>query len=944
MTFKPFFPVIGARVDADNEPAPVLIQNEPHVIIDSYIKLHEVPERAISGASMTIPGYSESTAATPAHPSHYVVNYLTGRVHFHPSQENGPVQVTYRGLGSLVAVDEINWMWERLMDVQTFKSLNDTPADFDEHQFEYVRVNKTATGVEFVPPMVGRATSKYILAALEPGTSQEIEGSKYDVVSVYDIIPGHDAGHTVAVDDSWEIPTNAEFTTITGGEGDEAFELSGWVTTDTNPALIYHDDLWEPSGWNKVEAAISAVDLMESAGSVKFMFFINGAAHALLEGRWTPTTVDQIDTQGMTAEAVGALPAYVFNMFPGAKIGLAVQITPDPETGTSPVWFGMMDFVGKSGGGYRKTSDIDLTTDTQDEVWVATNNTDVSKDVLFVVGAGRDEIACTSDVLIFEDVAPGASVLFETPKQTTAQIFELLPKVGDQRVTVTQLNEWVQARPGAGTYNMGGCLVKDVGIGNRILAGYPEGYEVLVTFEGETVTNLGAGTYDVRMEGTDPIYVPAATGPGVYISGEGANLRIKDSYRHYSNRDNYSYYADFNIGAFVKWVSGSPLVITPNLALRWHSHSYHGGYYEACTAQLFKNYVRFRCGKTYKNIGYPEGSWVFVGMNNFRAWGQHFSSGRPIYEHKSYYCMVNGAASYIEHRQKLYQKEIHERIIMIPGGIGDASAQLGTSGGFILDHAWVTEHRTKPADTVWPYQQPFTGAQEALNGDGNPYLTYKLKNQFSAVDWPNISKLAVPAYTGMRPNESRYLIESNGHLYAFNNVTQQVEEFPLGQVTGALYAYGMTGQELQDMPDWSVDAIKSDQMNIWQISSTPDNLIDVSANPDTTMAAAIFPEVEVHAGDRLRLWKLVQNDQDFPLEWLEGSKQWRVTNTSDEQKTIRVVLAGNAVHRVGSEAVLFTDLLETPDNLDDTLPMTLVSQGGKIQKRQHVHHLMSGSL
>lgn len=191
MIYKPYFPVIGARRDILGTATPTQISGEQHHVVDGYIKLHEVPQYLASGQNVVIPGYTEVTAAPTGY--QFRVNYTTGRVYFATAQEGALVKVTYKGLGSLTAVDEINWLWEQLTERNTFANLSDGPGTYEGYAYSFLRVNKTETGLEFVPPTTGKSNAKFILLDIAAGASVQYEAGQNDIVSTYEVITRNDA-------------------------------------------------------------------------------------------------------------------------------------------------------------------------------------------------------------------------------------------------------------------------------------------------------------------------------------------------------------------------------------------------------------------------------------------------------------------------------------------------------------------------------------------------------------------------------------------------------------------------------------------------------------------------------------------------------------------------------------------------------------------------------
>ncbi len=97
----------------------VPITAEPHVIgivgiataAPGLIRLIEVPEAPAPISTVSIPGYTEIPSGSPTS-TQYVVNYTTGVITFNTSQDGLSVSVSYNGLGSEIAAEDVN-------DIQT---------------------------------------------------------------------------------------------------------------------------------------------------------------------------------------------------------------------------------------------------------------------------------------------------------------------------------------------------------------------------------------------------------------------------------------------------------------------------------------------------------------------------------------------------------------------------------------------------------------------------------------------------------------------------------------------------------------------------------------------------------------------------------------------------------------------------------------------------------
>jgi len=99
------------------------IVGEVHVVgilgVSTYapgkIRLVEVPQESIL-TPILIPGYTEILSGTPTS-SQFLVNYSTGAITFNVSQDGVTVSVSYAGLGSEIAAEDINELQEPLNSI-----------------------------------------------------------------------------------------------------------------------------------------------------------------------------------------------------------------------------------------------------------------------------------------------------------------------------------------------------------------------------------------------------------------------------------------------------------------------------------------------------------------------------------------------------------------------------------------------------------------------------------------------------------------------------------------------------------------------------------------------------------------------------------------------------------------------------------------------------------
>lgn len=86
---------------------------------ENYIlSLIEVPDDGSINPEVSIPGYTPSNTYPPPQDQYYI-NYNTGRIAFNPANTNDNIEITYYAKGSLIEVDDINYIFDHLDDSKT---------------------------------------------------------------------------------------------------------------------------------------------------------------------------------------------------------------------------------------------------------------------------------------------------------------------------------------------------------------------------------------------------------------------------------------------------------------------------------------------------------------------------------------------------------------------------------------------------------------------------------------------------------------------------------------------------------------------------------------------------------------------------------------------------------------------------------------------------------
>jgi len=927
MLYKPSFPVVGARRDILGAVTPTQISGEAHHVADGYIKLREVPQSSTSTQSVIIPGYTEVYAAPTGY--QFRVNYTTGRVFFHTSQEGALVKATYKGLGSLTAVDEINWLWERLTTYQTFGGLFDTPDSYENNAYSFLQVNKTETGLEFVAPSIGRSACRMLVMELAPNTPVSYDAANNDVVTVYEIIPRND---TSPIAPGQWVMEPAGGIIVVEEAGSDVYALAAPAAGVT--CTMRADAMLDLAGWNIV-TGIDLICNIPANTAVRAMLIVDGVPHHVTANTFVPAaanTAADVVANGSTPAELSALSSAQLDALVGHTIGLIVALTSVNGVAT-PSFDGYLHLQGQSGGGYTQVNYVDITLNTQDGKWTFTSTAAATKNILVVVGSGRDDICCSSDALVFEDVPAGGELTVRAPKQTTLQVYERLETSAEALYTVTAPADWVSV-DGALEASLGAptnALMQFIAAAKNINTAYTSLHSLLTLENGSLTDKLGHYTFVNRGAKT---IVPGFVGPALYMSGT-SHLRISDSWVFEASQGGvYSdlRYANRAVGGLFKWVSGYPAIITPYCSQGYIAAA--GGWYQNCAAYLAKNYVGFNCGRTWKYIYYPEGSWVFAAI--YAIWGRWVAG---VHDNKQLTGYCNGSAVNVYHAESSNTSFI-DRNAAIPGAIGNGSSQIPTTGAFMVDTAF-SARVANPGATAFDNMRNLETTARQSAYDARHFYTYKLAAMFSNLTWPQVKSITVTQKQAVCANVSRFLIESAGVLYVYDFTAGAFTAVSAAQPIESLWDLGIPEDQIAAIPDWKLDGIASTAMNIWAISqmSAASGLTPTDAYKGEV--ARIYTPATVYAGDRLQAWKMLSPD-DFSLTWVEESKAWKLVNNAAGTRTLRIIVSGQAAQQALG-AALFTDLADTPDDLTWEGPRLLVAGDGVVTTRPYINPLMMGT-
>lgn len=954
--YKPQFPVVGARRTITGEATPVLHEGEKHEIVDMYIKLKEVPQFISGQQNVLIPGYTEVFTDPQIH--EFRVNYATGRVFFHTSQEGGSVSVSYNGLGSLTAVDEINWLWEQLLAHKTLVGLFDTPNDYEGYPNQYLRVNGSRTGIEFVPPSIGRSLATYEMRYIAAGASVELDAGTHDVISFYEMQPAESIGTTFD-SDNWVIDGNIGTVSFAPpvpiddpdapeapGTVNEGFGITSGVPGET--ASMHNIDMGSFTGWNAIDKIEVSVEC-DGDAVAKVLIIINSIPHTWDGARFVP--VSDVETAtilsaGMDYNTLSMLPAAAFDRFIGEHVGIAMGMQ-NGTSGASPVWNGFLKAVGKTGGGYTQTDACEAHIDMQLRRWTITNTSLEGKDFVIVLGTGRDDICCTSDAVQFDNVDMGAPVYFNAPAQSFLQIyvFETLEPIAARKTDA--LSDWSPLLPADSvTHAAGTTFAVQQSADGKAALNNINGVESVLSFkDGLLIDDTG----NVAPVTVGDMFLHAAfTGYGMCLK-EKAGIKLADSFTinagtSYPNwQANYAktVWANRAIGGLFRWVSGEPMIIGESA-----DTPYYSGYGNTslCAARLYSDRVRFYAAGKSVDFMYTPGSWVYVAMDYMYSYWYYRApvSGNGSFRTRKHYARlcVNGEYKGLSMERTLMHDNPSTAYadLLCPGSIGNYINQFEWDGSFLCDMAFHSgANDISAANTeVMSLIQNARKAVELVE----PELRYAALDAIDVGDGQMIRSITAEHGNIVLESE-RFFIESDGIWYAYDPNTDAFNTYNQSQAYDTLYNGGMTPTGLGNVPEWRFEEIRSDDMRLIQISKpgvftefTPDN-------PAYTLVGSVSTHTNINTEPRYRAWKMLRPGVDYSAEWIAEDKTWRVTSLLTGSNTLRVIASGVEAKEAIGGLTSFTELVDGPDTLNFEEHKILTGKGGKVQTLPYLNPLMT---
>jgi hypothetical protein len=108
---------------------------------DNYIiELIEVPDDGSINQKPVIDGFTETTTYPPASGEYYI-NYHTGYIAFNENNAGNVIDIKYYAKGSLVEVQDINYLYDKLTGLEQLYTISPTPPSSTDIGYQWFNTN-----------------------------------------------------------------------------------------------------------------------------------------------------------------------------------------------------------------------------------------------------------------------------------------------------------------------------------------------------------------------------------------------------------------------------------------------------------------------------------------------------------------------------------------------------------------------------------------------------------------------------------------------------------------------------------------------------------------------------------------------------------------------------------------------------------------------------------
>lgn len=914
------FPVVPYKTDISGNVIETDIV-ETLTIMNGYVKLSQVPVYSQEpGRQVVIDGYHE-VYNDPKNPADFRVNYMTGRVYFHDSQEGGMATCRYKGLGSLVAIDEINWLWEQTKKNTSFVGLIDTPDYLMPRS--YFRVDSVGKTIEMVSPTVGRSYSEIYMFPVGTERPMKLHGSAYDVIHVYKPIESEleNVQHLLVFDSADVAAKDGKYTVANPTE---------------NKEVTVHSAEYDTAGLVALNKITLGGEDIPSDTALRVMLDFDGEIYIVQNGllQYIGSSAATIATQGnlpselanLTAEALAKVRGKRLSFWLYFKCGPKVTVpgvngAPDTEVVYSPSVDSSAVLTAELGGGLQEIpflGKFDYVT----ESWTL-DTSPYDGACVVTVGTGRDDVVVTADRLDFPKVAAGESVQIYAPTRTSIQVLK-----GEE----VEFEQFAYPAMGASGYTHAKAYDGATGFipDTLFCEVFPDGKEInkwprtseliaWYNFMGGSLDNMAPGKLPgddvLRLTGTWQ-YDIGCFGPALRLSAGATAKFHSKTLRQYgktspANNGYYTSSCPYTIGMHIR--NAVSVGNTQKQVAFTDTGGYNVTYYLNDTTL----YMLTRSEGVSQGFSVPlkgPTKWAHICLTNFRCERASNTYGKYIN------CNVNGYAT---------------RIQFYTGNNCDAS--YPPTGVNVPANM-----RDVLIDTIYAYTGSISNddmaqiseiiAERARKYANNEYVFFVANKPIpKSVNGKAYNAMQLPQSWLKNKDNERYLFKKNDRYYTLDSVTLQVQEVSIYQLQTLLWERCATIDML--------DNADSDTMR--QLFEDTQLVVMTPRIGDYGSMAGCSDFYWLVGEGIANLWQLAQLNTDIEIKYINDS--WYVKNVSAGDAELRVlIMGGTKLIGGGGGAQLFTELADTPDSLMDTAPQALVSLNGEVVKRMYLHPYLRG--
>ena len=917
------FPVVGAVLDAAGN---VVLNDitETVPIREGYAKLTQVPYKDTKvDNNVTIQGFTEISSGAPK-ATEFRVNYTTGRVYFNDVNNTLAVTVTYKGKGTLVGIDEINWLWEQVTTASEAKAyyvtLADTPDVLMPHAVQ--AADATGTRITQISPEIGRSYSDTTLLTSFSG-NYRIHGSVFDWFTAWKLTQGS---------------TSTDNIDLSAGYTDTLLFYNGKYTASGTTGKYYATVSFVISKAKKV----ASVALEGVMGDLRLLLAISGMYYRYTGSGWeklgTANTLRTLDYSRWNTPAELANVRNVDMSFL-ADVPLNVAVFCQDGASFAP----MLDVTYAMGVNFERT-DFTAAFDKTVEEWVI--NFPILGDYALVRGSGKDDVSCTSEVIEFTDVMPGETVSVTAPVRTNVNVL-----IGD---TVQQTSmrfpsgtrgwgmlPWDVTHPEQ-TYSIPCAATAAYATTDTIKALFSgisaSTQDILLDFRDGSVKNLLNSGYGETWNTVNNFF-PAMSGMGILVHhdtdaiGDNSISGIKvgpESSPRLGGGHSYTYsYFAYTIGCLARVDSGAAVIFSASV----NGSSARG---MEIIIENGKLYFRINGGARSTPITLPSlGYAAIVATNCYirRVTSGYNDSKTTVDAFIDVY--VNGGAKVTMMATYVYS-----------GNIGAGATSMSYVGPSPLNSSSTDFNGTAIIEC------PFY-----LNANITSAAAQKISAGFIALD----AARQLSESTAWAASTTRFMegiTDSDPILVSIEKVWNFVLNEPLFAFYNSSRLFTIDRNTLQVVnisSAASYDDLHGICANITTLRAKPDllntslfrNSVLVTISKDFGRGKQLYgvPGQLTTTRSIAENYLKLASTSDASVKYADG--KWLVTNKTSTKNIFRIAVLGGGLNldNVSADVPLFfAQLLDTPSDLNDVAPKALVSHNGAVEKALRVHPYLLGGI